>query len=123
MGKFKFKLKCPQVKEEEEAKERPLLQDPSQDQPRLDFSSQLEELPDTSETQELPPELEPVPQSTWPPSSNTSPLRFSSSQETPPRTTREAESCPDTSSSPSETTRSSTDSWDPAPSPPVESSP
>merc|ERR1712010_359367 len=105
------------------AKESHLLEEPHQDQPRLDFSSQLEELPDTSETQELPPELEPVPQSTWPPSSNTSPLRFSSSQETPPRTTREAESCQGTSSSPSETTRSSTDSWDLAPSLPVESSP
>merc|ERR1712167_26538 len=107
----------------EEEKESPQPQDPSLDQPRLDFSSQSEELPDTSETLELPPELEPVPQSTWLPFSNTSPLRFSSSQEMPPRTTREAESCQDTSSSPSETTRSSTDSWDPAPSPPVESSP
>merc|ERR1719453_2980785 len=104
-------------------KGRPLLADPSQDPPRLDSSSQSEELPDTSETLELPPELEPVPQSTWPPSLSTSPLRFSSSPEMPPRTTREAESSQDTSSSPSETTRSSTDFSVDALSPPVVSSP
>merc|ERR1712167_310293 len=107
----------------EEAKERPLHLDPLQDPPRPVSSPPSEESSDTSETLELPPELEPVPQSTWLPSSNTSPLRFSSSQEMPPRTTREAESCPDTSSSPSETTRSSTDSWDPPPSLPEVSSP
>merc|ERR1711998_216534 len=122
MGNSNLKLLCHQVKEEEEAKERPLLADPSQDPPRLDSSSQSEELPDTSETLELPPELEPVPQSTWLPSLSTSPLRFSSSPEMPPRTTREAESSQDISSSPSETTRSSTDFSVDALSPPVVSS-
>merc|ERR1712167_101355 len=123
MGNYKkLKSKWPE-KEEEEAKEKLLHQDPYQDQPRLDFNSQLEESPDTSNKEDTLPELEPVPQSTWLPSSNTSPLRFSSSQETPPRTTRDQESSQDTSNSPSETTRSSTDSWDPPPSLPEVSSP
>merc|ERR1711907_587600 len=123
MGNQRKTLTCPLVKEEEEAKERPLQADPSQDPPRPDSSSPLEESPDTSETLELPPELEPVPQFTLPLSLSTSPLRFSSLPEMPPRTTREAESCQDTSSLPSETMRSSTDFSVDAPSPPVVSSP
>merc|ERR1712025_1094657 len=65
-----------------------------------------------------PRESEPVPQSTSLPSLSTSPLRFSSSQEMPPRTTRRPESSQDTSNSLSETTRSSTDSLRTPPSPP-----
>merc|ERR1719265_2167043 len=49
-------------------------------------------------------------QSTSLPFLSTSPLRSSSSQETPLRTTRRPELCQDTFSSLSETTRSSTDS-------------
>merc|ERR1711990_40716 len=116
-----FKSKWPE-KEEEVAKER-LPTELSQDLLELDFSSQSEELLDTSETAELLPELEPVLQSTWLPFLSTSPLRFSNLPETPPRTTRDQESSQDISSSPSETTRSSTDSWDLPPLPRVVSSP
>merc|ERR1711861_20880 len=58
-------------------------------------------------------------QSTSLPSLSTSPLRFLSSQVTPPRITRRPESSQDTSNWPSETTRSSTNSSRIPPSPPV----
>merc|ERR1712150_140058 len=103
---------------EEEEKERAaaeLFQDP----PRLDFSSQSEESPDTSREADGPRESELVPQCTLLPFLSTSPLRFSSSLETPPRTTRRAELFQDTFSSPSETTRNSTSFSAEPPSPPV----
>merc|ERR1711935_613108 len=105
-----------------EERVKPLPQDQFQDPPRPDFNSQSEESPDSSDKEDMPRELEPVPQSTSLPFLSTSPLRSSSSQVTPPRTTRRAELCQDTSNSPSETMRSSTDSWPTPPSPPEVSS-
>merc|ERR1712166_1075116 len=91
----------------EEAKERLLLPNQYQDQLELDFNSQSEESLDSSELEDTPKELEPVPQSILPPFSNTSPPRFSNSQETHAKTTRRAESSQDTFNSPSEMTKSS----------------
>merc|ERR1712166_540891 len=109
MGNLKFKLhisKWPE-KEEEEAKERLLLQDQYQDQLELDFNSQLEESQDSSELDNTPKESVQVHQSILPPFLNTSPLRFSNLQETLPRTTRKPESSQDTFNSPSETMKNS----------------
>merc|ERR1712070_120698 len=78
-------------KVEEEAKVKPQHPELSQDLLELDFNSQLEELPDISETEDMPKEPELVLQSISPLFLNTSPLRFSNLQATLPRTTREAE--------------------------------
>merc|ERR1712166_1377608 len=96
--------------EREEEKENSPHPDQSADPPELDFNSQSEESLDTLDKEDTPKELEPVPQSILPPSLNTSPLRSSSSQVTPPETTEEAESSQDTSNLLSETTRNSPDS-------------
>merc|ERR1711862_119375 len=105
-NKLNSKHKC-QPKEE---KEKLQPEEPSQDQPEPDFNSQSEELPDNSEPEDTPPELVPELQFTLLPSLSTSPLRSSSSQVTPPETTREAESSQDTSNSLSETMMNSPDS-------------
>merc|ERR1711892_1197874 len=107
-----------QGKQEEVARVRPPPLEPSPDPLELDSSSQSEESPDSSDKEDTPRESVPVPQCTSPPSLSTSPLMSSSSPVTPPRTTRRAESCQDTSSSLSETTRSSTDFSPTPPSPP-----
>merc|ERR1711898_71406 len=109
MGRIKNKNNLTQCQPREE-KERLQPEEPFQDQPEPVFNSQSEELPDNSEPEDTPPELVPVPQSTLPPSLSTSPLRSSSSQVTPPETTREAESSQDTSNSLSETMTNSPDS-------------
>merc|ERR1712110_723593 len=110
-----------QEKEEEEKERAQLV--PSQDQPRLDFSSQSEELPVTSRKEDMQAVLELEPQSISQPSLSTSQLRSLNSQATPPRTTRRAELCQDTSSSPSATMRSSTSSLAELPLPQVVFSP
>merc|ERR1712151_1224622 len=98
-------------------------EEPSQEPPRLDFSSQSEESPATSRREDTLRELVLVPQSTSQLSLSTSQLRSSSSLATPPRITRKAELSQDTSNSPSATTKSSPSSWEEPPSPPVVSSP
>merc|ERR1712072_511744 len=92
---------------------------PYQDLPEPVFNSQSEELPDNSEPEDTPPELVPELQFTLPPSLSTSPLRSSSSQVTPPETTRDQESSQDTSNSLSEMMMNSPDSWPIPPSLPV----
>jgi hypothetical protein len=87
--------------------ENPQDRDPSPDHQKLDFNSQLEELPDSSNKEDSLKELELVPQSISPPFLNISLLRFSNLPETLPRTTKKPELFPDTSNSLSETTRNS----------------
>merc|ERR1712228_920723 len=108
--------------EEEKEKERE-PEELSQEPPRLDFSSQSEESLVTSRREDTPRELVLVPQSTSQPFLNTSQLRSSSSQATPPRITRNQELCQDTSNSLSATMRSSPSFSERPPSPPVVFSP
>merc|ERR1711935_725715 len=56
-----------------EERVKPQPQDQFQDPPRPDFNSQSEESPDSSDKEDMPRELVPVPQSTSPPSLSTSP--------------------------------------------------
>merc|ERR1712072_950919 len=111
MGQTRTPLRTPHVVKQEtqacleEEKESP-ARSPSPSPPRLDSSSQWEESGDIRRLESTPPESDPVPQSTWPPSLSTSPPRFWSWPVTPPETTRSPESSQGTSSSPSETMRS-----------------
>merc|ERR1712195_81200 len=102
-------IKC-QANQEEAEKENPPHLDQYPDPQELDSNSQSEESLDTSDKEDTPKELEPVPQSISPPSLSSSPLRSSSSQVTPPETTEDQESSQDTSNLLSETTRNSPDS-------------
>merc|ERR1712019_48282 len=109
--------KCAPLKPEEKESHPP--PDPCPRPPEPVSNSPLVELLDSSSKTDLPPELVPVLPSTSLPFLSTSPLRFSSSLVTPPRTPRRPESSQDTSNSLSETMRNSTDSLRMPPSLPV----